>query len=256
MTPKPNETPKVIGLVALIILTLSFGVWRIVKVTSAPLSRTPTVNPVFASMSSATGAEPSSDLSVASTSSAKAGAGQERYLDLGPKGLDVDPPAGAIPPLHSPQPNAFHAIKPPPVVTPPVVHPPVVIASFTPGAQKPSGAQGAGSQALPTYPFPPPLVTGIKPPVRKAPEPEVSLDGVVTGADSFAVLSIHTGGKDQEDQTIYLRVGDKIEGQPILSISDSGITIRQRTGVTFWAIGTKMPKSEGTPPRPELTQSN
>lgn len=241
MQNNPNDRPKIIALSVAIGVVLLFVIAKAYMAFSAPSAATPDPSASAQPPSSAvTAASGSPALQVASASGAnqQAGTGQMRFFD---DQLDADPAAGQLPPASAGRGDAFR-----PIVAP-VAKPPVVRIS----APLPSISANNGPAFLPPVrfnAFPSGTRVGEKIPPRNslptvAPV-EARLDGVVTGADSFAMLTIHEGsGSAGGEQTVFKRVGDRIAGYRITSLADNGITLRGFPST--WMVGQTRRVGEG-----------
>jgi hypothetical protein len=247
MQNNPNDMPKVVGLVVLILLVLGFGVWRVVQVTRATgtlSAASPTVETPNAAAMVASTAPPAAPQTLPDIAP-----GQMRELTA----LDEDPPDGRPEPPPRPRDDVFRIIRasvepessPVPDKTPPKGQMP---APANPDGKLPdltSRPAPGGTRTLrpeePVFVAPPTFIMQ-----------EVTLDGVVTGPDGFAMLTIHEGGGDPTltDQTIYRRVGEKVAGRSLLEISEAGIHIRGMS--RLWPVGQRLRIPVGTVPASAL----
>lgn len=238
MQKKPNDTRTVFLLGAGIVFFLAFGLWRILQVmrsanpTSQPPGSTTTVGTSPRANADVPGmASPGSPtLQVASAGPSGAGRispGQTRELI---DALDSPPTAGTRPFAPTARDAMFRFIRP--KVEPPTPKNPTP----NPGRDK----TNEGSVASNTNPFTswnPPPGSGLKP-MPVTPPIDVKLDGVVTGTDGFAMLTIRdtsAGTASTAEQNVYKRVGEKIQNYTIIALTDSGITLRGLSNP--WLVG-------------------
>ena len=248
MQQKPNETTKIAGLVLALIVVLGFVVFQIVRATqgsSTSTTNTATMNTNGASTSGSTSSS-SPNLQVASATGANptVGAGQVRYFD---DTLDADPTPGNPPTMSSGNGGAFRVFKPA------ITQQASPLKSF--GNPNPKLRQGGGS-AIFVNPFDANKLMNpqSKPQPPKPIEPtiEARLDGVVTGEDGFAEITVRvtSSGKEVLEQTIFRHIGEKIGDYPaaITSLLENGIVLNGH--IQTWIVGQTMLLSGPTPPSP------
>ena len=80
----------------------------------------------------------------------------------------------------------------------------------------------------------------VIPKVDNTPQQEITLDGVVTGNDGFAVLTIREPGRQSAvipDQKRFARLGDSVGNAKIVEISEVGLKLSKTEGT--WSVGDK-----------------
>lgn len=219
MEQKPNDTPKIIGLVIGIFIAFGFIAYVFLSQTKdqngAPNSTTNTATPggSTANLTPAGG----------QVQVVAALPGQVRFTnvpDASP--LDRDPSdeerkaiaAGYVPGGNG-RGDVFRQIAAPVVKPPtPKIHP----VGTGPGATQPSTARGVDVTAYPQYK----TITEYK---------DLTVEGIVTGPDGFAMIT--EGG-----QTLFRHVGDVVHGYTISRLGESGVTVKQNgRAVAVWSIG-------------------
>ncbi len=69
---------------------------------------------------------------------------------------------------------------------------------------------------------------------------EITLDGVVTGSDGFAVLTIREPNRQNTaipDQKRFVRIGEPVADEKIVGITETGLLLSKTRGT--WAVGDK-----------------
>lgn len=85
-----------------------------------------------------------------------------------------------------------------------------------------------------------PPVLAVRPMVDNTPQQEIALDGVVTGNDGFAVLTVREPGRQNAaipDQRRFARLGDSVGNAKIVEITESGLKLSKTEGT--WSVGDK-----------------
>lgn len=220
MQKKNNNTATVVGLIVVILLTLGVMVWRIM---AAIQPTTSSASQVAARTS--TGNETLQTASA--TDGSSAGPGQVREMT----GLDSDPTPEeiargvGIPP--NPR-NAFPVIKDPEL-------PPTIARSNGSGPVRPPGP-GVGQATTGYVPGSQGSFPGAGPvgPRMVTVTRNIKVEGVVTGADGFAMIT-------EGDLTYFKRVGETLHGYRIMRLHENGVTARPVNGsaedAVIWPIG-------------------
>jgi hypothetical protein len=228
MQTRPNDTQKIIGLSVALFIVLGFVIFQLVRVMQGSGATAPPMPPV-------TTASPASHEMQAASAAAtgqQAGPGMMRYFD--PQ-LDADPAPGQTQAMLAGNANAFVPIKAPTVAK--------MTATATPPLSLSSSKSGKPPFVEPTRPvFASSWASSGQTTQSSAkpalPSVEYRLDGIVTGPDGFAMLTVRDSSvhdAQSAGQTIFKRVGDRIAGYRIAAISDGGITLRGRS--QNWLVG-------------------
>ena len=229
MQNRPNDTRTVILLIVGIVFFLGFGIWRIVTVTNAAAPKVTTT--MATTNPPAGGTAPNVQLASAANPAQEPQVGPGQVRVLSPV-LDAPPAPGQMLPPPRPRSDAFVPFPPASQEKPK----PAVSAS---NAGTPAGSRGAaggnGGQPLPDWVRGQPLFTAPPTPVMLT---DIKLDGVITGPEGFAMLTVHepgSGNTAMAEQYVYKRVGEKIGNDEIASLSDTGITLKKRP--ITWMVG-------------------
>jgi hypothetical protein len=228
MQNRPNDTQKIIGLSVALIVVVVIVILQLVRVIQGSGAAATPKPPVTTARPAA------SDVQVASAAATgpQAGPGQMRYFD--PQ-LDTDPAPGQTPAMMTGNANAFLPVKAPATAKATQAAPPVRPSASPPGSRLPSVGQ-----THPVFSNPWASPGQVTQPSTKPTPPSVEyrLDGIVTGPDGFAMLTVRDSSvhdAQSAGQTIFKRVGDRIAAYRIDAISDSGITLRGRP--QSWLVG-------------------
>jgi hypothetical protein len=102
----------------------------------------------------------------------------------------------------------------------------------------PDFGKGTGG---PISPGDPPLGSVPLAPVDNTLQQEITLDGVVTGTDGFAVLTVREPGSQNTavpETKRYVRLGEEVTaGEKIVAITEDGLRLSKTRGI--WRVGTK-----------------
>lgn len=248
MQTKANDTPKIIALGAGIVFFLGIAAYQYLNANRPAASAPTTSAGVPAQINAGANSAPSSGatgtpetVQTASSSVPSAKPGQMRQFDPYFDELPENGMVPAVTPLG--RANSFVQYKP-------ATKPPIVVSSTPPSGGRPvGGGILTGPEILPNFRGgaggnSTGLPTGgglVRVQEDNIPQQEMTLEGVVTGADGFAVVTVREPGRADTaipDQQKYVRLGEDVApGQKLVSITETGVRLSKSN--KLWLIGTK-----------------